>query len=286
MKWSESMTKNIALISSLAFITAGTYLSNKLVKISRYNIKTEKIPFEFDKFKIIQLSDFHNYNYLGKDNKIVVDKINDENPDIIVMTGDMVNKYDDNFDNFFKLVEILSKKYNMYYIAGNHEKKLKNDYFSLIVGRLEKLGIKILNDGKFTLMKGKDYINIYGIDIPLMYYRTKNKPSNINEIVNSSLNTCSSDEYNILLAHNPLYFDEYAKYNVDLTLSGHVHGGMVRLPFIGGILSPERKFFPKYNSGVYSINNKKLVVSRGMGHSKPGLRIFNMPEIVSITLLH
>lgn len=279
------MTKNIALMSSLSFIIASTYLSNKLVKVSKYNIKSNKVPLEFDNYKIIQLSDFHNYKYLGKDNKIVIDKINEEKPDIIVMTGDMVNKYDNNFENFFKLVEILSEKYNIYYIVGNHEKRLKKNHLSLIIKKLEGLGIKILNNSKITLMKEKDYINIYGIDIPLFFYKIKNKPSNINEILNASLNSCSSSEYNVLLAHNPLYFDEYANYNVDLTLSGHVHGGMIRLPFIGGILSPERKFFPKYSSGVYSINNKKLIVSRGMGHSKPGIRILNMPEIVSITLL-
>lgn len=278
------MTKNIAIISSLTFITTITYLSNKLVTVSKYNIKSNKVPLEFNNFKIIQLSDFHNFKYLSKDNEIVIDKINKENPDIIVMTGDMVNKYDKNFDNFFKLIEILSEQYNIYYIVGNHEKRLQKNNLNLIIERLEKLGIKILDNKKFTILKGKDHINIYGIDIPLLYYKTKNKPLNINEIVNSSLSACNSNEYNVLLAHNPLYFDEYANYNVDLTLSGHVHGGMIRLPFIGGLLSPERKFFPKYSSGVYSTNNKKLIVSRGMGHSKPGIRIFNMPEIVSITL--
>lgn len=280
------MTRNIVLASILSFIAAATYLSNKLITVTTYNIKSNKIPLEFDKFKIIQLSDFHNYRYLGKDNKIVIDKINLENPDIIVITGDMINKYDKKFNNFFELVEVLSKRYSMYYIVGNHEKRLKKDYLNLIIKKLEKLGIKILNDNKSVAMKKKSYINIYGIDIPLSYYKTKNKPSNISEILSASLNQCNSIEYNILLAHNPLYFDEYADYNVDLTLSGHVHGGMIRLPFLGGILSPERKFFPKYSSGIYSINNKKLIVSRGMGHSKPGMRIFNMPEIVSITLLH
>ncbi|MDR3597258.1 metallophosphoesterase [Clostridium sp.] len=280
------MTKNIALLSSLSLIAAATYLDNKLLKVSKYNVKSTKIPKEFDKFKIIQLSDFHNYKFLGKDNNIVVNKINEENPDIIVMTGDMVNKYDRNFKNFFALTEVLSKKYELYYIVGNHEKRLKKDYFNFFIERLEKLGIKILTDKKITIIRKKDYINIYGMDIPLSYYKTNNKPSNINDIVDTALNKCNEKEYNILLAHNPLYFDIYAKHNVDLTLSGHVHGGMIRLPFIGGVLSPERKFFPKYNSGIYSINNKKLIVSRGMGHSKPGIRIFNMPEIVSITLFN
>ena len=117
------------------------------------------------------------------------------------------------------------------------------------------------------------------------YYKILNKPSSVGEVINSLLNNkCIEKEYNILLAHNPLYFEEYSKQNIDLILSGHVHGGMVRLPFIGAILSPERKFFPKYSSGVYELNNKKLVVSRGLGHSRPGIRLFNKREIISITL--
>ena len=93
-------------------------------------------------------------------------------------------------------------------------------------------------------------------------------------------------QYNILLAHNPLIFEEYAKYNVNLIFSGHVHGGMIRLPIIGAILSPERKFFPKYNNGIYRVKDKIMIVSRGLGHSRPGIRIKNKPELISITLYY
>ena len=270
-------------LSSLALLYTQLYIDNTLIKVSKYEIKSDKIPKEFKNFKIVHLSDFHSYG-IKKDNNKLLEKINDEHPNIIVMTGDMVNKYDRNFEKFLNLAETLSKKHEIYYIVGNHEVRLRKDDFSFIIQNLKKFGIKILSDEKITIIRKKDCINIYGIDIPLTYYKIINKPANVEEIINAVLNKCNEKEYNILLAHNPLYFEEYSKQNIDLTLSGHVHGGMIRLPFIGAILSPERKFFPKYSSGVYEINNKKLLVSRGLGHSRPGMRLFNRREIVSITL--
>ena len=277
------MIKNLIAISSFALLSTLVYFDNTLIKVSKYKIKSDKIPKEFNKFKIVHLSDFHSYGFKNYNMK-VIERINNENPNIIVMTGDMVNKYDKNFEKFFDLAETLSKKYEIYYILGNHEMRLIEDDLKLIVEKLSKFGIKILSNNKATIIRRKDHINIYGLDIPLSYYKIINKASNIDEVINVVLNKCNKKEYNILLAHNPLNFDEYAKNNVDLTLSGHVHGGMIRLPFIGAILSPERKFFPKYSSGVYEINNKKLLVSRGLGHSRPGIRLFNKREIVSITL--
>lgn len=279
------MNKSIAAVSGLGLLFTRIYLDNKSLNVSKYEIKNNKLPMEFNKFKIVHLSDFHSYDF-GKNNIKVIEKINDENPDIIVMTGDMVNKYDKNFDRFLRLSEDLSKNYEIYYIVGNHEKRLRDYHFNFIIEKLRQFNIEILNDKKITIKKENAFINIYGIDIPLPFYKIRNKPTNIKDTVDSMLKNCDQKEYNILLAHNPLYFDTYSKYNVDLTLSGHVHGGMVRLPFIGGVLSPERKLFPKYSSGIYKVNNKELIVSRGLGHSKPGMRLFNIPEIVSITLVN
>lgn len=277
------MILNLIGLASLTLLSTQIYKDNILTKVSKYQIKSDKIPKEFNNFKIVHLSDFHSYGF-GKDNVKLLEKINDEHPNIIVMTGDMVNKYDVNFEKFLNLAEVLSKKYEIYYILGNHELRLRKDDLGYIMGKLKKFRVKILSDEKITIMRKKDYINIYGIDIPLSYYKVIDKPYNIEEVITKVLNRCNEKEYNILLAHNPLYFEEYSKKNINLTLSGHVHGGMIRLPFIGAILSPERKFFPKYSSGIYEINNKRLIVSRGLGHSRPGIRLFNKREIVSITL--
>jgi predicted MPP superfamily phosphohydrolase len=278
------MIKKLLALSGLALFSTIIYLDNKLVKVSKYEIKNHKIPNEFNNFKIVHLSDFHNYKFIDKDNFRVIEKINNENPDIIVMTGDMVNKYDKDFSRFLKLAETLSKHNKIYYIIGNHEQRLRKHDLDFILKRLNEFKITVLNDNKVTIQRKNESLNIYGINIPLPFYKIRNKPSNIDDVIDKVLGKCSMKEYNILLAHNPLYFEAYAKCNVDLVLSGHVHGGMIRLPFVGGLLSPERKFFPKYSSGIYKLDNKKLIVSRGLGHSKPGIRVFNMPEILTITL--
>ena len=277
------MINNLIVLVAIAILSILIFLQNTLIEVSKYNIKSDKIPKEFNEFKIVHLSDFHSYGFF-EDNFRMIEKINDEYPNIIVMTGDMVNKYDKNFEKFLNLAEDLSKKYEIYYIVGNHEMRLRKNDLNYIVQKLKKFEIKVLNDEKITIIREKEFINIYGINIPLSFYKVVNKPTNVEEVISSVLNKCNEKEYNILLAHNPLYFEEYSRENVDLILSGHVHGGMIRLPFIGAILSPERKFFPKYSSGVYEINNKKLLVSRGLGHSRPGIRLFNKREIVSITL--
>jgi uncharacterized protein len=279
----NSMVENIIGLVGLALLSTQLYIDNTLIQVSKYEIKSNRIPKEFNNYKIVHLSDFHNYG-LGKDNFKLLKKIDDENPDIIVMTGDMVNKYDRNFDRFLDLAKSLSEKYKIYYIVGNHEVRLRKEDLDFLLERLEKFGVKILTDGKVTVVRKKEHINIYGIHIPLSYYKVINTPTNVEEIISKKLSQCKDDEYNILLAHNPLYFEAYSKQNVDLILSGHVHGGMIRLPFVGAVLSPERKFFPKYSSGVYEMNNKKLLVSRGLGHSRNGIRLFNKREVVSITI--
>lgn len=278
------MNNSLIAIFCFSLLLALIYLDNKLLKVSKYKIKSAKISEEFNEFKIVHLSDFHSHKYIGGNN-VVIKKIDKENPDIIVITGDMVNKYDREFHIFLDLAEALSKKYRIYYILGNHEQRLKNHDLNFILNKLNEFGIKILNNEKLILKRNEKYINIYGIDIPIAFYKLKNKPTNLEESIYKTLKECNENEYNILLAHNPLFFEKYAKYNVDLILSGHVHGGMIRLPFIGGLLSPERKLFPKYSSGIYELNDKKLLVSRGLGHSRPIVRVFNMPEILSITLL-
>lgn len=277
------MVEKLIELAGVALLSTQLFVDNTLIQVSKYEIKSNKIPKEFNKFKIVHLSDFHSYGF-GKDNLKIIKKIDDEIPDIIVMTGDMVNKYDRNFAKFLNLAEALSNKYKIYYIVGNHEVRLRKKDLDFVLKSLRKFGIKILTDKKVTIVRRKEHINIYGIHIPLSYYKIINKPTNVEEVISKKLSKCKDDEYNILLAHNPLYFETYSKQNVDLILSGHVHGGMIRLPFVGAVLSPERKFFPKYSSGVYELDNKKLLVSRGLGHSRNGIRLFNKREVVSITL--
>ena len=192
------MVETLIGLSGVLLLSTQLYIDNTLIQVSKYEIKSNKIPKGFNKFKIVHLSDFHSYGF-GKDNLKLLKKIDDESPDIIVMTGDMVNKYDTNFEKFLNLAEVLSKKYKIYYILGNHEVRLRKEDLDFILEKLKEFGIRILTDEKVTIVRKKEHINIYGINIPLSYYKVINKPTNVDEVISKKLSQCNGDEYNILL---------------------------------------------------------------------------------------
>lgn len=260
------------------------YWGNKSFEVSKYIVEDKNIPKGFHNFKIVHLSDFHS-NYFIND-KILM-QVNEENPNIIIITGDMVNKYDmrGEIDKFLNLAQNLSNKYKTYLIWGNHENRLKDGDKKYLFLKLKKYNICVLDNDNARIYINKEYINIYGINLPNEFYNVKDikKRSLLKNKIEKLLESLKKNQYNILLVHNPLFFDDYIKYNVNIIFSGHVHGGMIRLPLVGALLSPERKFFPKYNKGIYETKNKFMIVSRGPGHSRPGIRIKNKPEFIIAT---
>ena len=263
------------------------------LEITKYEIENEKIPKEFDNFKIVQISDLHNKSF-GKGNKRLLEKIDSQNPDIVVITGDLVEGDNKNFDVALNLIDELLKKYKVYHIIGNHEQKSlikkHKELYKTYFDKLYKKNIVNLDNEKIRIKKDGKYINIYGLIIPLEYYpyffkNYKNKNMQLKQdFINNKLGEINRDEYNILLAHTPFFFEDYEKYGVDLVLAGHVHGGIIRLPKVGGLLSPNREFFPKYDFGKYIKNNTTMLLSKGLGGSKVLIRFACKPEIVSITL--
>ncbi|MBX4259623.1 metallophosphoesterase [Clostridium estertheticum] len=266
------------------------YFDNNVLQVSHYTVKSNKIQTSFNDFKILQLSDLHSKDF-GNHNYKLIEKINSENPDIVVMTGDMINTSDTDFEVFINLAEKVSKNHVTYYIVGNHEENLTDDKLKLLTNKLGRIGISVLDNKKVTITKGKDSINLYGLWFNLRYYKDANY-YNEKELFfgvgqnKTLLGNLDSNLYNILLTHNPLYFDTYSSWGADLTLAGHIHGGMIRIPFVGGLFSPERRLFPKYDAGKYQINGKELIVNRGLGDGNLLIRIFNRPEISVITLKH
>ena len=263
------------------------------LEITKYEIENEKIPKEFNNFKIVQISDLHNKSF-GKGNKRLLEKIDSQNPDIVVITGDLVEGDNKNFDVALNLIDELLKKYKVYHIIGNHEQKSlikkHKELYKTYFDKLYKKNIVNLDNEKIRIKKDGKYINIYGLIIPLEYYpyffkNYENKNMKLEQdFINNKLGEINRDEYNILLAHTPFFFEDYEKYGVDLVLSGHVHGGIIRLPKVGGLLSPNREFFPKYDFGKYIKNNTTMLLSKGLGGSKVLIRFACKPEIVSITL--
>ena len=278
MKKSTLLT--VGTVTALGLVLADNYL----IDISEYTVKSDKIPSGFDGFKILQLSDFHCKSF-GFDNLYLVAKIKEIAPDIILMTGDMVSREDRSFYYFYHLAKAIGKTYDVYYTIGNHELDLKEEELNEMYAMLKGYGVKILNNEKTTLSRNGSSIDLYGMWYGLKYYKDMHGNYRNHENFNGQellriLGKRSQENYSILMAHNPLVFPIYAEWGADLTFSGHVHGGVVRLGALGGLLSPGRQFFPKYYAGEYEIGEKKMIVSRGIG----GIRLFNKPNLVVCTL--
>ena len=275
----------VIVLLLLLVVLLRIYIDNEIPKVSNVEIKSPKLPEVFDGYKIVQLSDLHSKSF-GNNNEMLIDMIDKESPNIIVMTGDMVTANEKDFTVFYSLVKELTKKYRVYYVYGNHEGELSLKLKSVITAFLKENGVIVLDNDYISIEKNNEKINLYGLCYTQKYYSYKGGKKHIitENYIKNKLGTIDKNKYNILLTHNPLFFDAYSGYGFDLTLSGHVHGGLIRLPFIGGILSPERKFFPQYSAGVYEKGNSKLVVSRGLSRGTKGFRFFNRPDVVSITL--
>lgn len=255
-------------------------------------IKTSKLPDCISEFKILHLSDLHS-KIFRLDNQGLLDEIIFRNPDIIVMTGDMINAKNDNGEVCLQLIKKLNDTFPIYYILGNHEQKIdsmNHMFYENYICKIKALGVIVLDNSNITINIEKAILNIYGLTLDLSYYWNLNRKDrarcfNKNIIINS-LGRCNKNEYNILLVHNPKYFDVYTDWGADLILSGHIHGGIIRLPFVGGLLSPERKFFPKYDAGLFENTNGKMIVSRGLGNSTIDFRLFNKPELIEIVIIN
>ncbi|MCC3867673.1 metallophosphoesterase [Terrisporobacter mayombei] len=261
------------------------------LEIVNYIIENKKIPQGFNDYVIVQISDLHNKSF-GKNNISLINKIDQINPQVVLITGDIIDGENKNFQVSLDLLINLTNKYKVYYITGNHEQKalvkrykeLYKDYFK----KLHELSAIHLDNEKIQIKKGNSHINLYGVTIPFKCYKylfDKDKSPNLDEnFLQNSLPMINKNEYNILLAHTPFYFDDYEKWGADLILAGHVHGGIIRLPVVGGLLSPNRHFFPKYDLGRFDKNDSTMIVTKGLGGSKVLVRINCKPEIVKITL--
>jgi len=278
------------ILVKAAKAVSAIFIENHLLQVSQYSVASEKIPAAFKNYKIMQLSDLHSACF-SRDNARLIRKIITAKPDLIVMTGDMVSRSDSNHNVFFKLAETVAKLAPSYYVIGNHEQDMESKEMNAFLSRLRVLGIHVMDNEKVEICKENQSINLYGMWFSLKYYKEAGhhfeRPAHFGaREIKRAMGGYDHTHYGILLTHSPLCFSTYAQWGADLTLCGHVHGGMIRLPFAGGLLSPEREFFPKYSAGIYEQDGKKLLVSRGLGSGVFGVRMMNRPELVVITLSH
>lgn len=266
------------------------HCENHHLTVSQYMVHSTKLPKAFDGIRMVFLTDLHN-NTFGKDNENLFRRIRNENPDYVVIGGDMLigNATKDN-SGTVSFLEKLSKEYNVYYVNGNHEQRLKegletrDTVYREYHNRLKRAGVRFLHNQSISLIRENESIRLTGVEIPSVYYHKIGRPQMTVDVLDECVKKSNVDKYTILLAHNPMYFEQYVNWGADLVLSGHVHGGIMRLPLLGGVISPQYILFPHFDSGKFEKDGATMLLSRGLGVHTIKIRIFNRPELISFTL--
>lgn len=248
--------------------------SNNSLLITEDVYINEEIPDSFNGFKILQLSDFNNKKSISKD---LIKNTKEINPDIIVITGDYINaERSTEYNIDYSFIEELIKEYPIYFVTGEQEQDcLFYDKFKI---RMEKLGVKILDNKTVEISKKEKKINLIGLDDSSFFFENLTAFNNKLKELNVNSN------FSILLSHRPELIDIYTENNIPLVLSGHALGGQVNLPFVGSLYSSNQGFYPNYTKGFYIQENTSIYVSRGIGNNFIPIRLFNRPEINVITL--
>lgn len=259
----------------IAALIAWAAIDSRNIDVTRFTVSGA--PEAFSGFKIVQISDLHNAEF-GTDNQKLIDILKSEAPDAIVITGDLIDARRTNTEIAESFARRCMEIADCYYVPGNHEARL-GDTYDAFESALIADGVNVLRNGSVRIRREMDAIRIIGVDDPAFA-----KASDAITNLDAALEALSSDDFTILLAHRPELIDEYSKWGIDLVLSGHAHGGQIRLPGIGGLYAPGQGFFPRYTSGNYTMGDTEMIVSRGIGNSAFPLRVNDRPEVVIVTL--
>ena len=266
----------------LLILVVWTLWGNTALMVNTITVSGNQIPLEFSGFRIAQISDLHNAEF-GEKNARLLNILSEKKPDIIVITGDLVDARHTDVSIALSFAEDAVQIAPVSYVTGNHEASL-SQYGELKTG-LESAGVTVLEDKAVQLERSGSFITLIGLSDPNFAIRS-NIFNEVPAMISTKLNDLTKDEtnYTILLSHRPELFDTYVSCGVDLVLSGHAHGGQFRLPLVGGLVAPNQGFFPKYDAGLYTEGRTNMIVSRGIGNSIIPLRFNNRPEIVLVEL--
>ncbi|WP_040198255.1 metallophosphoesterase [Candidatus Soleaferrea massiliensis] len=279
--------KILRILLLILLIAAPFYLygQNHDLMLSHIVCESARLPQSFDGFRIIQVSDLHNAQFGENQRDLVVMTIEQE-PDIVVLTGDLIDKRrttSEDMETALHYVREIVAYTDVYFVTGNHEEM--SDYYDELKEQLLECGVTVLEDQSVSLERDGQSIRLAGVrDIGTLGEEGEpGREERFHEKL-KSLFSKEDDRYTILLNHRPNDLDYCAKLPVDLILSGHAHGGQIRLPFIGAVFAPDQGFFPRYTSGLYEKAGTQMVVSRGLGNSLFPFRVGNRPELVCVTL--
>ncbi len=270
-----------ALVITVIALSVWTAWGNTALELNACCIESAVIPKAFSGYRIAHVSDLHNAQ-MGKENERLIAMLKDARPDIIAITGDLIDSRRTDVQIALDFAKQALEIAPCYYVTGNHEARVP-EYQDLKMG-LQELGVTVLEDQRIMLEKEGEHITLLGVNDPS--FQTNYLLGDSVSVMEQALQKLTNEEkgYMVLLSHRPELFEVYVESGVDLVLSGHAHGGQFRLPFLGGMAAPNQGLFPKYDAGLYSEQECTMVVSRGIGNSLVPFRFNNRPEVVLIEL--
>lgn len=272
--YARTQARRVLILLAVTALVAGLLVwGNKAVQVSTYTVSSAKLPREFEGYRIAQVSDLHNAEF-GPGQGRLLGRLREANPHMIALTGDLVDSHKTDTALALDFARQAVAIAPTYYVTGNHEAWL-GEGLEPFLEQLEATGVIILRDRALELEHGGSSITLAGVDDP--------------DAASAPLSQrleglVGKEDYEILLAHRPESLKTYAGAGADLVLSGHAHGGQVRLPLVGGLVAPGQGLFPDYDAGVYQEGEMTLAVSRGLGNSLIPVRVNNRPELVLLTL--
>lgn len=267
-------TKKCILFIIFILLIPFCYWQNNGLMVTEYDYFSDKVTQNLDGYKIVQISDLHNKKF-GAGNKKLLKKIQEQQPDMIAVTGDVIDSSRTDIEAAVEFIEAAVDIAPVYYITGNHEDFVTIEEKESLLNQIEQAGAVILDNQIVFIEEGENSFYLCGLaDKSLQSSKLREMTEELN----------MEQDLVILLAHEPQYINHYSSTNVDLVLTGHAHGGQFRLPFIGGLVAPDQGFFPKYTEGMHRVGNTTMVISRGLGNSIVPLRLFNRPEVVCVEL--
>lgn len=275
------MKKKIWMLLLLVVIvlTAWILWANTALEITEITLVSDSLPDAFAGMRIAHVSDLHNAEF-GENNEKLLEMLRFADPDIIAITGDLIDSRHTDIDVALAFAREAVKIAPCYYATGNHE-AMSSDFAQLEQGLIEA-GVTVLRGAAVKLEQDGQQLQIIGAD-DYSFYPGNSGTERVENMV-ANIQTVRSDGFNILLFHRPELAQQLEGMDIELILSGHAHGGQVRIPFIGGLVAPDQGFFPVYTEGVHNFGQTQMVISRGLGNSIIPIRVNNRPEVVLITL--
>lgn len=259
----------------------------KKFRITSYEYQTDKITQSVN-FAVV--ADLHAHVY-GRDNDILIQKIKEQKPDMILVPGDMiVSRYPETYETAYQALKKLTEIAPVYFSNGNHESRvskvpvMQTEAFLAYENRVRKSGVHILNNASEEVILHGGKFCISGLEIPLECYGKDSYEPLPEHFIRDVLGDAKQDSVQILMAHNPMFAKEYAEWGADVSVCGHTHGGLVRIPGIGSVISPQFELFPKYDAGEFNFGDRKVYVSKGLGTHTFHIRVFDRAEVLMIRI--